>query len=200
MIMKQKSDLRSLYFEYQKLEAGILLPDGRFASNLSVRRFINSQLLIDLFTIVDKAINHQLNLWNIERVRGVSPLTLLEQAGRMKGSKKLMWYKDWRNEAAHQLVKIEEYRLRQASDDVKFQLVELGLVDNITMRPYSRQLNNETYEYGAFVHDVPVLLHEILFRGSDGTSDRGCTWQESLNLTYEQFKTLTLQPDGKERN
>lgn len=188
MAKKQAVDIDSLFFEHKKLEAllknriGIETFTSRIAPNALVENYIYSRLLIDLFAIVDRAIDIVFAKSNFKGENKKSKLKILDENGMVYNYSYLRWYKEWRNEAAHAFRKIEYHELRQATDDVQLQLLKWGLLrQKYNISPYSIDVDADTYHYGAISGDIPILIYRITYR------ENGCNWEEKVNLSLKEY-------------
>jgi hypothetical protein len=188
MVDTLSGSIESLFFEYKKKEAmlqhrvGIELSGFRFAPNEIVQDFVNSRLLIDLLSIVDKAVEEMFNFHKLKSKNKKSKLTILIENQKVHNHPYLLWYKEWRNDAAHNFGTIKGHLLRQASDAVQYQLLEWRLIsEKFDMSSYETKVDEHTHHYGSIIHDIPVLLYRITYR------ENGCNWEEKLNLSLHEY-------------
>jgi len=180
--------IESLFFEYKKKEAmlqhrvGIGIANSRFAPNAIVQDFVNSRLLIDLLSIVDKAVDEMFDSFKYKLEKKKSKLTTLIENQKVHNHPYLLWYKEWRNDAAHNFSTIQSHLLRQASDAVRYQLQEWQLIsEKFDVMSYEIKIDENTYHYGTIAGEIPVLVYRITYR------ENGCNWEELVNLKLEDY-------------
>lgn len=188
MVDTLTGSIESLFFEYKKKEAmlqhrvGIELSGFRFAPNQIMQDFVNSRLLIDLLAIVDKAVEEMFDFYKLKTEKKKSKLTILIENQKVHNHPYLLWYKEWRNDAAHNFGTIKNYLLRQASDAVQYQLMEWQQIsEKFDVRSYETTVDEHTFHYGSVIREIPVLLYRITYR------DNGCNWQEQVNLNLQEY-------------
>lgn len=181
-------NIESLFFEYKKKEVmlqhrvGIGIANSRFAPNAIVQDFVNSRLLIDLLSIVDKAVDKMFDSFKYTLEKKKSKLTMLIENQKVHNHPYLLWYKEWRNDVAHNFSTIQSHLLTQASDAVQYQLQEWQLIsEKFDVRSYEVKLDENTYHYGSVINEIPVLLYRITYR------ENGCNWQEHVNLSLQEY-------------
>lgn len=188
MVDTLNGSIESLFFEYKKREAmlqhrvGIELSGFRFAPNQIVKDFVNSRLLIDLLAVVDKAVDVMFDLYKFKPEKKKSKLTILIENHKVHNHPYLLWYKEWRNDAAHNFGTIKSHLLRQAADAVEYQLLEWALITKeFQTQAYEMKDDDFVYHYGTVIKDIPILLYRITYR------DNGCNWQDEVNLSLEEY-------------
>jgi len=188
-------EIESIYFEYRKIEAlmligvGIRVSDFRFALNPIVQNYVNSRLLIDLFAVLDKAADLMFRKFRLKSTVGKSSLTILNEAGEVHSYPYLTWYKQWRNNAAHHFARTEYHELRQASEDVQRQLFKWGLIrEEYSVSPYSKEIKKNTFYYGSVIKSIDVLLFRITYQESikDGIGP-SCNYEQIVNLSIDEY-------------
>lgn len=169
------------------IDVGVSLPGYHIGINNIVRKFVNAHLIIDLYSVFDKAVDVVFARQNLKEVKRKSKLTLLQEEGLVFNHSYIQWYKEWRNDAAHHFGKLEGHMLNQASRDVKHQLVLWELVEDISVHSFSEKVNDDEFQYGATIAHLPVILNWIKYRRSDNGEVSGCTYREDVNLSYDDY-------------
>ncbi|MEO5599892.1 MAG: hypothetical protein ABIR06_03090 [Cyclobacteriaceae bacterium] len=122
--MSEHFKIESAFYEFRKmktfLEIGvtIYLPNIQYLPIDKAQEYVNSLLLVDLFSILDKEIDHFFNFHQLKQIKKKNKLQILADAGYIKKPEHLHWYKSWRNETAHELTRHDWSYLNQATEEV----------------------------------------------------------------------------------
>ena len=161
---------------------GFELPNNRVAANSLVQNYVYSKLLIDLFAVVDRAIDFMFDKFRLKGIKRISKLTILSDKGEVYNYPYLSWYKQWRNDAAHDFKITEYHELRQAAKDVQLQLLKWGIIkEEYEVTSWCQETTEGTFVYGAYINSMPVLVFRITLRGD------GCHYERLTNLTLKEY-------------
>lgn len=166
----QHPEIDSQFFEFRKmkafLETGVYLDvPGITHPPINVpQQYVHSQLFIDLISILDNAVNYFFKLQNLKEVKGKKPFDYLTEIKQIQSPQHFKWYKDLRNESAHEFARHEWHFLDQATEHIanQFEFWEI----------FSAKLNFAKY--------IEVA--------SDGKSYVGSRVDNQVILAFETFQ------------
>jgi hypothetical protein len=152
--------------------------------------YINSLLLIDLFSVWKLALNFVIEKHSIPkgdkleiRMNALKKKNLLLQAEYIK------WYTDWRNDIAHYNKRVEYYILNQAIDDIKKQLIAWDLFPDLPFRAYTYSESERIFKTGVKIENIIILEYLIKFEDQPGSRSTG--WSEIVNLSFVDYLDST---------
>lgn len=73
----------------------------------------HSQLLIDLISVFDQSISYFFKELKLKHLRGKSEFELLRDVGQIVSPQHFKWYKELRNESAHQFKRHDSHFLNR---------------------------------------------------------------------------------------
>jgi len=191
----KKRETESTFFEFWKMKTfleigvGIFVGDFRHVPIEIVKRYIHSQLLIDLFSVFELAINEVFNINGLEKPsRRKFYMTKLEENNLLISKPYIEWYLDWRNDAAHRRRKLEWSELNQAFEDIKKQLLAWKLIRDFDIRRYYVNESQDLYLIGARINETPILEYKIEFINQP--TGMSPSWSETVNLSLNDYLKL----------
>lgn len=188
-------EIDSQFFEFRKmkafLETGVYLevPGIPHPPINVAQRYVNSQLFIDLLSVLDNAVRHFFNEFELKHVKGKSSFEQLTDIGEIQSPQHFKWYKDLRNQTAHEFARQEWHFLNQATEHIANQLEYWNIFSaklNFA-RYFEERPNNKTY-IGARVDNHVILAYETFKNKVPvGTSSSASL---HINVSFEDFTAI----------
>lgn len=194
--------IESLLFEFLKRKAflqmgvGIRVFDFQYTPIQEAQDSIYSLQLIALYSVFDKAVDTFFQSKKLKDERRKSRFQILREKGFIEDNraKYLLWYKDWRNDAAHHFKVIQYFELQQATEDVQKQLLAWSQITQIwDIRHYWVPHSESQYSIGARVDNIPILVYEITYNQFPNSPSPTCSYGKKLDLSLNEYRKLTLK-------
>jgi hypothetical protein len=191
-MISKKNQIESKFFEFWKMKAfleigvGISVGKYQFAPIDVVSRYVNSQLLIDLFPVFELSVQEIFLINNLKLPEKKKyNLDVLNNNKLLINKPYVNWYIDWRNEVAHEGRKVEWSELNQAFEDIKEQLISWKLLRDFDIkRHYATEFPN-VYKVGSRIKEIPILEYRVEF------TNQPCgicpSWTKTIDLNLNDY-------------
>ncbi|MCJ7447602.1 MAG: hypothetical protein MUO72_07915 [Bacteroidales bacterium] len=191
----KKHDIESAFFEFLKMKTflengmGMRLGSFHYVPLQIIPHYINSLLIIDLFSVWESAVNYFFEENGLTNPNSSKKrMKILEEKKLIENAAYIKWYIDWRNDVAHHLRKVELFELQQATNDVQKQMVAWKLIRNISFGFLYRKEDENNYKIGVRINSDPILEYTIKFTEQPGGLLTG--WSETANLSLDDYLKL----------
>lgn len=180
------------FFEFQKMRTflekgfGVHLGRDHYVPFQIVPDYINSLLLVDLLSIWELAVDYILKKNGLVKVGSSERnIKLIEEKGFLLQPRYIKWYTTLRNDVAHRNSKIELYKVAQATEDIKNQLVSWNLITDLRFSQFTLDYKNDKFETGVRIDIVVILKYSVEFKLLPAGMSKG--WSETVNLNFEEY-------------
>lgn len=185
----------SQYFEFRKmrafLETGIYIevPGIPLAPIDVPQQYVNSLLLIDLISILDKSVDYFFRELKLIPKRGISKFEQLSELGEIQSPQHFLWYKNLRNQSAHEFARHEWHFLNAATELISNQL-EFWNINSATWnfsKYFERKESGKSYVGSKIDHQV-ILSYEV----TENKVPVGISSSAGLhsNMNFTEFSAL----------
>jgi len=191
--------IESSLFEFLKRKAflqmgvGIRIDAFQYAPLQDAQESIYSLLLIDLFNIFDEGIEQVFGANNLKDERRKSRFRILRERNFIEDNtaKYLLWYRDWRNNAAHRFKLIQYHELEQATTDIQKQLRAWHLINPVWhMNHYWEKISETPYKIGSRIDRIPILSYDVNYYGDPPTPShptKASSIGKTIDLSLEDY-------------
>lgn len=160
-------EIDSQFYEFRKmkafLEVGVCvqLPGITHPPINLPQQYVNSQLFIDLISVLDNAVSYFFKYLNLVPSPGKKRFEQLAEIGQIESPKYFKWYKDLRNKSAHEFARHEWHFLDQATEHVANQLEFWGIYSaQLNFWRYYEEMSTGKSYVGSRVDDHVILAYE----------------------------------------
>ncbi|MGD0342973.1 MAG: hypothetical protein ABSA76_14830, partial [Bacteroidales bacterium] len=188
----QKKRVKSCFFEFLKMRYlldksyGIYLGRNYYVPLQQIQDYINSLLLIDLFSVWEMAVDFIFESKDIQKPKNSkNKMSILKEQNILLQADYISWYTDWRNNIAHRTKRVEYYILNQAVKDIRKQLIEWDLYIDLPFCQYTNNESEKIFKTGVKIKDIIILEYFIKFEDQSGGMSTG--WSETINLSFEDY-------------
>lgn len=191
----QKHEIESAFFEFLKIKTflengmGMRLGSHHYVPLQIIPLYINSLLIIDLFSVWELAVNYVFEInGHTNPKNSKRRMKILEENGLIENAGYIKWYIDWRNDVAHRLKKVEFFEINQATNDVQKQLVAWKFFTDFSIRIYYVNEDQNNYKIGVKINSNPILEYIINF--TEQPEGLATGWSETVNLSLDDYLKL----------
>lgn len=191
----QHPKIDSEFFEFRKMKAFLEIGVHLYAPGIPhppinvAQQYVHSQLFIDLISVLDNAVKYFFKHLELKQIRGKSTFEQLTDMGQIESPQHFKWYKDLRNQSAHEFVRHESHFLNQATEHIANQFefwkifsAQLDFCNYFEIKP-----NGKTY-VGSRVDNQVILAYETCEnKAAIGTSSSA---RLHTNMLFKDFVAI----------
>jgi len=185
-------EIESDFFEFRKMKAFLEMGVSVRVFHVpeapidKAQEYVNSLLLVDLISVLDRAIDHFFDFNKLKQKKHKSKFTILEEAKQFIHPRNLEWYRSWRHETAHKGIRHEWYKVNQATEHVAQQFAHWGLLTGkLNFKHHYKDPIDGVVRIGSRIGDIPILEYKAwsipVPVGVSASS------QKTIDLSFEDF-------------